>query len=380
MNVKNALMITLLATPGLTLADIPNMQRSKRAIHRYADMVYNSYQESLALTKKLDRSIQEFLNNPGATTLQNAKNAWTTARQVYGQTESYRFYDGPIDNANGPEGQINAWPMDEAYVDYVEGNPNAGIINKPNLYPKLSTDLLISLNEEGGEANVSTGYHAIEFLLWGQDLSIDGPGNRPVKDFIIGSDSPNVQRRRQYLKMVSDLLVSDLESVTAQWHPETGAYRKTFVNDSVTNSLKKMWTGIVFMAADELSSERMFVAYDTKDQEDEHSCFSDTTYNDIVANALSVTNVYYGQWNGIDGVGLHEVLLTIDSELAAKIDKQLNVTMQAVRVIPQPFDAVIGAADESDGRKRLISAIAELQSAGSLLQQGAKAMGITINL
>ena len=80
---------------------------------------------------------------------------------------------------DGPEGLINAWPLDEAYIDYVEGDPAAGVVNDPDTYPTIDAELLTSLNEQGGEANISTGWHAIEFLLWGQDLSTDGPGDAP---------------------------------------------------------------------------------------------------------------------------------------------------------------------------------------------------------
>ena len=50
---------------------------------------------------------------------------------VYSPTEVFRFYGGPIDDDNGPEGLLNAWPLDEVFIDYVLGNPDAGIINDP---------------------------------------------------------------------------------------------------------------------------------------------------------------------------------------------------------------------------------------------------------
>ena len=115
--------------------------------------------------------------SPTDATLEAAKEAWLTARDDYGPTEAFRFYDGPIDNPDdGPEGQINAWPMDEAYVDYVEGDASAGIVNDTAGVPEITTDVIVAANEEGGETNISTGWHAVEFLLWGQDLSDDGPG------------------------------------------------------------------------------------------------------------------------------------------------------------------------------------------------------------
>ena len=151
------------------------------AVEHYAAGVHAAYAASLASATELDEAIDAFVADPTDDTLAAAKDAWLAARDDYGLTEAFRFYGGPIDNEeDGPEGLINAWPLDEAYIDYVEGDPAAGIINDPDAYPTIDAELVTSLNEQGGEANISTGWHAIEFLLWGQDLSADGPGARPV--------------------------------------------------------------------------------------------------------------------------------------------------------------------------------------------------------
>lgn len=129
----------------------------------YADIVYASYQDAYETVVTLQAALQTFVANPTEDTHQAAKDAWLAAREPYGQTEVYRFYGGPIDDADGPEGLINAWPLDESYVDYVAGAPDAGIINNAADYPEINADLLESLNEAGAEENISTGYHAIEF-------------------------------------------------------------------------------------------------------------------------------------------------------------------------------------------------------------------------
>ena len=181
----------------------------------YADLVYSSYDVSLISANNMRDAIASFIAAPSDATLEAARQAWLDARDDYGPTEAFRFYDGPIDNpTDGPEGRINAWPMDEAYIDYVDGNPEAGIINDVAGYPEITTDVLVEANENGGETNISTGWHAIEFLLWGQDLSADGAGNRPVSDY---TAAPNADRRAAYLTLATDLLIEDLTSVRDQW-------------------------------------------------------------------------------------------------------------------------------------------------------------------
>jgi putative iron-regulated protein len=163
----------------------------------YAHLVLASYDDTLAGALTLQKAVQALAAAPSDENLKAARKAWLDAREFYGQTEAFRFYGGPIDDKNGPEGRINAWPMDESYVDYVKDAPNAGIINNRKVV--ISKKQLSSLNERNGEENIATGWHAIEFLLWGQDLSTTGPGNRSFEDFVDGK-KPNADRRRQYLR------------------------------------------------------------------------------------------------------------------------------------------------------------------------------------
>ncbi|MBA4266394.1 MAG: iron-regulated protein, partial [Comamonadaceae bacterium] len=162
----------------------------------YAALVHANYSDTLAAAKEMQSTIAAFAAAPSADGLNKARKAWLDAREYYGQTEAFRFYGGPIDDDKGPEGQINAWPLDEAYVDYVEGKPDAGLINDKKF--KITKANLIKFNERGGEENIAAGWHAIEFLLWGQDLRETGPGDRSFEDYVDGK-KPNADRRRQFL-------------------------------------------------------------------------------------------------------------------------------------------------------------------------------------
>ena len=176
--VRGAVTIALIGVIGLAACgdgdDGPSGDDKQEVVELYAAGVHAAYDVSLASATELDAAIDAFAADPNDETLAAAKQAWLTARDDYGPTEAFRFYGGPIDNDDtGTEGLINAWPLDEAYIDYVEGDETAGIINRPDEYPTIDGRLLTSLNEEGGHANISTGWDAIQFLLWGQDLSDD---------------------------------------------------------------------------------------------------------------------------------------------------------------------------------------------------------------
>ena len=194
----------------------------------------------------------------------NAKQAWLNAREPYGQTEVYRFYSGPIDNAEGPEGDLNAWPLDESHIDYVEngtGNSeNSGnelnIVNNTTDFPTIDKATLRGLNENGSEKNISIGYHAIEFLLWGQDFNTNGPGDRPYTDYVSNGTHDNQARRGQYLKVTAEILVEDLKSMVDAW-ASGASYYNSFVNDDADNSLRKIMTGMGVLSKSELAGERI---------------------------------------------------------------------------------------------------------------------------
>jgi putative iron-regulated protein len=316
----------------------------QQIVENYADIVLANYQDSLTLTIELQTAVDVFIAEPSDMTLQTAKDAWLAAREPYGQTEAFRFYGGPIDDEDGPEGLINAWPMDEAYIDYVEGDAQSGIINNTTDYPDLNSDLLAELNEQGAEENIATGFHAIEFLLWGQDLSDDGAGNRPYSDY---TTAPNAERRAQYLKLVTDLLAEHLTYLVSEWETDvTGNYRQTFLGLPSDEAITLMVIGVGSLSNSELPGERIYTAYDNQDQEDEHSCFSDNTHRDIVNNFLGIKNVYLGEYTRIDGttitgVGLRDLLAQTDATLNDDIVALFGTIDEAIIAMHVPFDQAI---------------------------------------
>lgn len=315
----------------------------------YADMAFAVYTDSYTSAVTLQTKINDFVQNPSAQTLQDAKNAWLAAREVYGLSEVFRFVDGPIDNpADGPEGLINSWPMDEAFVDYVQGDPTSGIINNIADYPVIDESTIIGANEFGGETNISCGYHAIEFLLWGQDFNANGPGNRPYTDYIVGGGSAsNEVRRGQYLTTCANLLVEALDQVRTAWDPNTpSSYYHTFLNMDNTTALRKMFNSMNVLAGDELAGERVFVAYQNEDQEDEHSCFSDNTHRDIYLNARGIYNLYLGQYasaygNNVSGYSLKDLFGMVNPTKRDALTTRFETSQSLILDMYIPFDQAI---------------------------------------
>lgn len=340
----------------------------------YANLVYNSYQASLGSAEALQATIDAFIAEPSDAALEAAKQAWLDARDDYVPTEAFRFYDGPIDAPNtGPEGEINAWPMDEAYVDYVRDDPTAGIVNDPAGFPAITADVLVAANENDGETNISTGWHAIEFLLWGQDLSVDGPGARPVTDYTIG---PNAERRKTYLALLAEQLVADIAGVTEQWAPD-GAYRNEFLADP-KEAVQRLLRGIGALSAGELAGERMAVAFETKDQEDEHSCFSDNTNADVLNNARGIRMVYLAE--GVDGMSPSQLVAKQDPDLDAELRAQLDESIALIEAFPAPFESMIAAAEGEPEHEAFAAALSAIETQGETIAEAADALGLKISI
>ena len=375
-------LLSLHTACGSDVASEPELLKLKRAvITNYAAVVSATYQDSLAAARNLKSAVKVLLNKPSEQALTAARAAWLAARVPYCQTEVCRFYDGPIDQV---EGLINAWPVDENYIDYVADDPNAGVINAVSNFPALSRELILSLNEKEGKKNISTGFHAIEFLLWGQDLNPAGPGNRPWRDYTAGANHGD--RRRQYLRIVTELLVEHLETVTAAWAPGNRPnYRAEFLALDSEVALANILKGMGALSGPELAGERMTVPYETKEQEDEHSCFSDNTRNDLIYDAIGIQNVYLGRYvqqsgRKVEGPGLRDLVMRLDPELASKLAAQIEMTVACTRSIPQPFDQAILGTSASPGRAAVKHAATSSQNQSELIAKAANALAIKLNL
>lgn len=321
---------------------------TKAVIMTYADIGLAKYEDSLTTAQALDKAVDALLASPSAETLNAARDAWKAARVPYQQTEVYRFGNKIVDDW---EGKVNSWPLDEGLIDYVaksygtESDANslytANVIANKEIEingkkvdaSKLSPEFLSgTLQEAGGvEANVATGYHAIEFLLWGQDLHGTGPGagERPYTDYDLKNcTGGNCDRRAEYLKSASTLLVSDLQEMVGNWK-EDGAARKNLVDGEPNTAISVIFTGMGSLSYGELAGERMKLGLLLHDPEEEHDCFSDNTYNSHLYDAVGIRAAYLASYTRLDGTvvsgpSVHDMVKAadpaIDQELTGKLD------------------------------------------------------------
>ena len=372
--------ITMLRIKSLTLsllitASLPAMAHAdvsaEAVVKNYADIAHAKYEDSLITAKSLDAAIAAFLTSPNVETHQAAKNAWLAARIPYQQTEAYRFGNAIVDDW---EGRVNAWPLDEGLIDYVDAsygsesdentlytanvvaNTTITINGKPVDASRIDPSFLSQTLHEAGEveANVATGYHAIEFLLWGQDLNGvgKGAGARSHTDFdLVNCTNGHCDRRAEYLKAASQLLVADLEEMVANW--TDGGEARQAVTENTQNGISTILTGMGSLSYGELAGERMKLGLLLHDPEEEHDCFADNTHNSHLFDAVGIRNVYLGSYKRVDGStisgsSLSEFVAEKDAALDAELKKKLVATvgkMEAMAeraVSVEAYDQMIG--------------------------------------
>ncbi|MEM7494417.1 MAG: imelysin family protein [Pseudomonadota bacterium] len=333
------------------LAAAPAFADKGAVLDNYANIALAKYEDSLTTAQTLKSAVDALVANPSAEALQAAKEAWLQSRVPYQQTEVYRFGNAIVDDW---EGKVNAWPLDEGLIDYVDATyggatdeneyavlnvvANASFtlsgqsVDAASITPALLESELHEADEV--ESNVATGYHAVEFLLWGQDLNGHGPGagNRPWTDYAMGDacTGGNCDRRGDYLTAATALLVSDLEWMVTQWQ-DGGDARAQLIADQ-NAGISTILTGMGSLSYGEQAGERMKLGVMLNDPEEEHDCFSDNTHNSHFYDAMGIRNVYLGSYTRVDGTvvsgaSLSSLVAEADAGVDAELTAKLNATM-----------------------------------------------------
>ncbi|MAC43855.1 MAG: peptidase [Deltaproteobacteria bacterium] len=378
--------------------------KPKDVLETYANIALAKFEDSLSTAKALDSAIDNLIANPNEATLNAAKSAWIEARVPYQQTEVYRFGNAIVDDW---EGRVNAWPLDEGLIDYVDASygsesdenslytvnviANTSLsVNGKTIDASVITPTLLSetLHEaEEVEANVATGYHAIEFLLWGQDLNGTGPGEggRLATDFHkTNCSGGNCERRAEYLKAASDLLLFDLEEMVDNWE-DSGAARAALMQDKQAG-LVTILTGMGSLSYGELAGERMKLGLLLNDPEEEHDCFADNTHNSHYFDQIGIRNVYSGHYKRFDGSvvmgpSIGDLVEEVDADLHADLSSKLNETVNAMAVMKaraesiEAYDQMIGEGNVA-GNAVVQSAIDSLIAQTRPIERAVAALGL----
>ena len=409
MNVR--LIFSMVAAGWLGLAPSAPANAAPTAadvMNGYFSLAHATYAEALAKAQDLDKAVDALLATPNAESLLAARAAWKASRPVYQVSEGFRFGNKIVDDW---EGKVNAWPLDEGLIDYVDKssygessdeNPlyTANIIANKTLElgsekldaATIDSAVLSKLNTAlDVEANVATGYHAIEFLLWGQDLNGTGPGagNRPATDFDLKAcTGGNCDRRRAYLKAATQLLINDLKEMTANW-AEGGAARADLAAKSDNEQLAAILTGLGSLSYGELAGERMKLGVLLHDPEEEHDCFSDNTHNSHYFDQVGMMAIWTGDLKGAPRAtfaAIADLARAKAPEAAKRVDDAMAVTLSKLEAIKtkaekggMSYDQML-ASGNAEGNKLVLDAVDALVAQTRALEAVVAALGLTIQV
>jgi putative iron-regulated protein len=393
-----ALVAPALAAPALAA-------EPAEVVVTYAEIAAATYGDALTTAQALKTAVDAFVAAPSAETLAAAREAWKAARVPYQQSEVFRFGNPIVDDW---EGRVNAWPLDEGLIDYVEAgsavneeNALAGlnVVATPKFTlsgkeidaTRITPDLIGgTLHEADGiEANVASGYHAIEFMLWGQDLNGTGPGagDRPYTDYVQGEGCThgNCDRRAAYLVAATDLLVSDLEYMAGEW--AEGGSARAAVTANPDAGVLAMLTGMGSLSYGELGGERMKLGLMLNDPEEEHDCFSDNTYNSHFYDGLGIRNVYLGSYTRVDGTvisgpSLSELVAAKDAAVDTQLRAELDASVAALGAIKAAaeggfaYDMMLEAGNK-DGEALIMGGVNALVTQTASIERAVGVLGLS---
>jgi putative iron-regulated protein len=379
-------------------------------IKNYADLAEAMYGDAFAGGEALRAAVRALLDEPSPRTLAAARIAWKAARNVYVPTEGFRFGNKVVDDW---EGNVNAWPVDEGLIDYVdvksygeskEDNPlfTANVIARRKLQlgseqvntSKIDKKLLRKLHQAlEVEANVATGYHAIEFLLWGQGLNGPGPGagNRQATDYDTSKcTNGNCDRRRAYLRAATDLLVDDLAEITAAWK-QGGAARAELMGKGADGGLTAILTGLGSLSYGELAGERIKLGVVLHDPEEAHDCFSDNTQNAHYFDQVGMMAIWNGRYLRADGKfvsgpSMADLARQKSAEAAKRLDNAMAVSLAKLQLVKNTADSgamayhTMLAAGNDAGNKMLLDASESIVAQARAVEGVVAALNLKIEL
>ena len=387
------------------IASNENANQTTKVIEHYADIAEAKYLDSLTTAQQLKNSIVRLTQSATQENLSMARAAWKQARIPYLQTEVYRFGNPIVDDW---EGRVNAWPLDEGLIDYVAVSYGNSSLDNPaftanvvanssfKLSQKvidasiISPNLLSSTLHEidGIEANVASGYHAIEFLLWGQDLNGNkaGAGQRLASDYDVENCSNgHCQRRIDYLLAAVDLLIADIAWMQTQWQ-DNGRARLDLLNDEAA-ALNAILTGMGSLSYGELAGERIKLPLLLGDPEEEQDCFSDNTHNAHFYDVQGIINVFHGRYKMLDGdvlsgPSISQLISAKESTLAVQLEEALERSKNAAQALVDSaeqkniaFDQLIATANSS-GNALVQELVDRLLIQARLIEKSIIALGL----
>lgn len=323
--------------------------------------------------------VAEFLaDEPSVDSLDAARRAWIDAHRAWVSTEVY-LYAGHPAHREGLVDRLDTWPIRPSHVDFVPGEPDAGLINQSDT--ELDDDTLRELHQKGGDDYATTGFHVVELLLWGWS---GGGTDEQRRASAFGGDrqtAPNPDRRGRYLRRAVGLLAEDHEQLVQMWSAEpAGAARSAFLEQNDAAAIRQMLAVMKRVTVDLLGEKRLNGPLQTEDRLQLPSPFSRTGVSEIQTSLRTLHDFYHGvdarsDNSQMEGPGLRAIVSQVAPELDSQLNDQLEEAIQLADAIPKPYDE---ALQTDEGRPKIQKTADQIETIGQTLDQIGQKLGIPL--
>ncbi len=249
--------------------------------------------------------------------LNAARAAWSATRAPWEESEGFLY--GPVDSG-AIDPAMDTWPVDVSSMNAILGS------GQP-----ITPDVVADNNE-------ARGFHLIEFLLWGEN------GDKTVDQI--------TERQLEYVVAAAADLQDNTQTLYDGWKADGGNFGANFINAGVSSNLypsqkaalEEVIEGIITIS-DEVANGKIEDPLNseggTPNAQFEESRFSNNSKLDFANNIRSIQNIYLGDFNGVDGAGLTDIVALANPTLDTEVKAKITAAITAIENIPGTFTDAI---------------------------------------
>jgi putative iron-regulated protein len=324
-------------------------------------VAYTSLSKASLSAQVMDSKLASFMYHPNPMSQEEVKQAWRQSYDdfLYSLVFSYLPIQDPPDwhtqkiAYNDLLLQLDSGDIEGGYIDYIPGYPFSGIVNDLTL--AIDEDSIRSQHGFTDLTNASLGYHAIEFMFWGQEgkrsahdffpqentapvpmnETDESAHNHEVKDTLDDEGSfhipQNHNRRRQYTKLLSDLLQKDLHRIQRRWEPSTGYYAQLLQQSNTDNTLQAALIAGQRLISEELLQKRFQLT---------SSEFSNGSQQDLLALLTGLELWYFPKDEDQQEASLGFLMQQADAKIAEDFIQSLTTSMTCIEKMTNNHDDI----------------------------------------
>ncbi|MBA6339528.1 iron-regulated protein A precursor [Colwellia sp. MB02u-10] len=311
------------------------------------DVIVAGYLSLSTEANKYHLATLTLFNSPTAENLAAAQQAWRDVRIPWEQGEAHIF--GPVD-ALSIDPHLDTWPLNTSDLQALLASQSGFTAEQVKLF-----------NDD------VQGFHTMEFLLFGDGLA----DNEKTIDEMTPLE-------REYLVATAEVFNEYAQSLADAWtvsydpsHSNSPAYKELLLTANnnvyaselgVIEELIQGMIGIIDEVGNGKIAEPFGTSLSTTDTSLVESQYSWNSLADFADNIQGVQNVFRGEFiNGADKQGIIDFVAAADSELASRMNNQINDALTAIQAIKGednlPFRQAI---NDADARLRIQGAIESL--------------------